>query len=357
MRRMGLTCLAPDINRSAADFDVAYDDAGKGAVLYALGAIRNVGLEAMRHVVEVRETGGRFADLFDFLERVDPRAVNKRALEGLAKAGALDSLHPNRHQILDQADTLMAYCQSVAAERGSSQVSLFGADQAHAARPRLKSVEPWVGPERLDQELSAVGFYLSGHPLEDMEAALRRKRVTFAAEALSLAEGGHEAFLMAGVVRRRQERTSARSGEKFAFVNFSDPTGEFECLFTPEALRRYRDVLEVGAALMVKVRAKASDGEVRFFGDEASRMDTAIEQSDVNLRVHVSGRAADPAALKARLDRSRAQGPGRGGEVSLIATLEGRREVEVKLPGRYRLDAALRGALKTVPGVVLLEEA
>ncbi len=356
-RKAGVTVLAPDINRSAADFDVAYDDEGKGAVLYALGAIRNVGLEAMRHVVEVRETGGRFADLFDFLERVDPRAVNKRALEGLAKAGALDSLHPNRHQILDQADTLMAYCQSVAAERASSQVSLFGADQAHAARPRLKSVEPWVGPERLDQELSAVGFYLSGHPLEDMEAALRRKRVTFAAEALSLAEGGHEAFLMAGVVRRRQERTSARSGEKFAFVNFSDPTGEFECLFTPESLRRYRDVLEVGAALMVKVRAKASDGEVRFFGDEASRMDTAIEQSDVNLRVHVSGRAADPAALKARLDRSRAQGPGRGGEVSLIATLEGRREVEVKLPGRYRLDAALRGALKTVPGVVLLEEA
>jgi len=356
-RKAGVTLLAPDINRSSADFDVAYDDEGKGAVLYALGAIRNVGLEAMRHVVQVREEGGRFADLFDFLERVDPRAVNKRALEGLAKAGALDSLHPNRRQIIDQADTLMAYCQSVAAERASSQVSLFGADQAHAARPRLKSVEPWVGPERLDQELAAVGFYLSGHPLEDMEAALRRKRVTFAAEALSLAEGGHEAFLMAGVVRRRQERTSAKSGEKFAFVNFSDPTGEFECLFTPDALRRYRDVLEVGAALMVKVRAKASDGEVRFFGDEASRMDTAIEQSDVNLRVHVSGRGSDPAALKARLDRSALKGGGRGGEVSLIATLEGRREVEVKLPGRYRLDAALRGALKTVPGVVLLEEA
>jgi len=356
-RKAGVTLLAPDINRSSADFDVAYDDEGKGAVLYALGAIRNVGLEAMRHVVQVREEGGRFADLFDFLERVDPRAVNKRALEGLAKAGALDSLHPNRRQILDQADTLMAYCQSVAAERASSQVSLFGADQAHAARPRLKSVEPWVGPERLDQELSAVGFYLSGHPLEDMEAALRRKRVTFAAEALSLAEGGHEAFLMAGVVRRRQERTSAKSGEKFAFVNFSDPTGEFECLFTPESLRRYRDVLEVGAALMVKVRAKASDGEVRFFGDEASRMDTAMEQSDVNLRVHVSGRGSDPAALKARLDRSLLKGNGRGGEVSLIATLEGRREVELKLPGRYRLDAALRGALKTVPGVVLLEEA
>ena len=85
-------CAAPDVNRSSADFDVAWTD-GQGAVLYALGAIRNVGLEAMQHVVEVRETGGRFTDIFDFLERVDPRSVNKRALEGLAKAGAFDSIH------------------------------------------------------------------------------------------------------------------------------------------------------------------------------------------------------------------------------------------------------------------------
>ena len=125
----------------------------------------------------------------------------------------------------------------------------------------------------------------------------------------------------------------------------------------PDDVEEAYRLVDGRAALMVKVRAKASDGEVRFFGDEASRMDAAIEQSDVNLRVHVSGRAADPAALKARLDRSRAQGPGRGGEGSLSATLEGRREGEVKLPGRYRLDAALRGARKTVPGVVLLEEA
>ncbi|KAK0358768.1 hypothetical protein LTR94_034039, partial [Friedmanniomyces endolithicus] len=137
----------------------------------------------MKHVIEVRETGGPFPDIFDFLERVDPRAVNKRALEGLARAGAFDSIHPNRRQLFEQADVLIAYCQSVAAERASSQVSLFGADQAAAARPRLKSVEQWAGPDKLDQELYAVGFYLSGHPLEELTPALKRKRVTFVAEA------------------------------------------------------------------------------------------------------------------------------------------------------------------------------
>ena len=353
-RRFEVPIKGPDVNRSSADFDVAYHDE-TGAVLYALGAIRNVGLEAMKHLVEVRETGGRFTDIFDFLERVDPRSVNKRALENLARAGAFDSFHSNRRQLVEQADTLMAYCQSVAAERASSQVSLFGGDQAGAARPRLKPVEPWVGPEKLDQELAAVGFYLSGHPLEDMAPALKRKRVTFVAEATALAESGHEAFLMAGVVRRRQERASAKSGEKFAFVTFSDPTGEFECLFPPEQLRKCREVLEVGASIMVRVRAKSADGEVRFFGDDASRLDKLIDDGALGLRIHVSARGADPAALRSRLDRAKSEG--KGGEVSLIASLDGRREVELKLPGRYRLDGALRGALKSAPGVVLLEDA
>jgi len=356
-KRFDVPVLAPDINRSSADFDVAWDD-DKGAVLYALGAIRNVGLEAMKHVIEVRETGGRFADIFDFLERVDPRSVNKRALEGLAKAGAFDSIHTNRRQLLEQADVLMAYCQSVAAERASSQVSLFGGDQAHAARPRLKSVEPWVGPERLDHELSAVGFYLSGHPLDEMTSALKRKRVTFVAEAIPLAESGHEAFQMAGVVRRKQERASARTGEKFAFVTFSDPTGEFECLFPPEQLRKCREVLEPGASVMVRVRAKSSEGEVRFFGDDASQMDNLLDDANIGLRIHVSARSADAEALKARLERARSGAIGKGGEVSLmIAGLDQGREVEVKIPGRYRLDGALRGALKSAPGVVMLEDA
>jgi len=355
-KRFDVPVLPPDINRSSADFDVAWEE-GRGSVLYALGAIRNVGLEAMRHVIEVRETGGRFADIFDFLERVDPRSVNKRALEGLAKAGAFDSIHPNRRQLVEQADVLMAYCQSVAAERASSQVSLFGGDQAHVGRPRLKSVEPWVGPERLDHELSAVGFYLSGHPLDEMSSALKRKRVTFVAEAIPLAEGGHEAFQMAGVVRRRQERASARTGEKFAFVTFSDPTGEFECLFPPEQLRKCREVLEPGATVMVRVRAKASEGEVRFFGDDASRMDNLLDDANIGLRIHVSARSADAEALKTRLERARSGAIGKGGEIALVASLDGRQEVEIKLPGRYRLDGALRGALKSAPGVLMLEDA
>src|SRR5271163_4465589 len=117
---------------------------------------------------------------------------------------------------------------------------------------------------------------------------LRRRRTTLCAEAAALAESGMEAFLMAGVVRRRQERASARSGEKFAFVSLSDPTGEYEVMFPPESLRRCRDALEPGKAVVIKVRAKASEGEVRFFGDAAEPLDTAIASLAANLRVHLS---------------------------------------------------------------------
>lgn len=158
---------------------------------------------------------------------------------------------------------------------------------------------------------------------------------------------------MCGVVRRKQERASARTGEKFAFVTFSDPTGEFECLAPPETLRKVRDQLDAGAALLLKVRAKAGDGEVRFFLDEAEPLNAAIESAVAGLRVHLSPRSTEIEALKRRLDTAAAP---KGGEVLFVAALDGAREIELKLPGRYRLDASLRGALKTAPGVLLLED-
>jgi DNA polymerase-3 subunit alpha len=336
-KRFGVKIRPPCVNRSFADFEVE-----AGEVLYALGGIRNVGLGAMEHLVEVRREGGPFRDIFDFVERVDPKQVNKRTFETLARAGALDAIHPNRAQLLAASDALIAYAQSVAAERVSAQASLFGADQAEAARPRMPKADPWTPTERLDEELAAVGFYLSGHPLEDMVEALRRRRTDLLTDVIPKAEAGAEVFRMAGVVRRKQERASQSSGEKFAFVTLSDPTGEYEVLFPPEALRRCRDQLEPGKAVSIKVRAKAKEGEVRFFGDDAEPVDKAIENAVAGVRVHIAPRSAEIDALKRRLEGL--TNP-RGGEIVLVAALQPGREVEVKLPGRFTLDGPVRGAL------------
>jgi DNA polymerase-3 subunit alpha len=158
---------------------------------------------------------------------------------------------------------------------------------------------------------------------------------------------------MAGVVRRRQERTSARDGSKFAFVSLSDPSGEYEVMFQSDALRRCRDYLETGRSVVIRVRAKAGDGEVRLYAEDAEPIDRVLEQgAQAGLRVHVSPRSAEVDALKRRLEGAISA---RGGEITLVAGLDGR-EVELKLPGRFNLDAALRGALKTAPGVAYLED-
>ncbi|MDB5446111.1 MAG: dnaE [Phenylobacterium sp.] len=346
-KRFGVKILPPDVNRSAADFAVE-----NGEVLYALGGIRNVGLQAMEHVVQVRREGGPFRDIFDFVERIDPRQVNKRTFETLARAGAFDSIQPNRAQLAAAADVLIGHAQALAADRAEGKRSLFGDDAGGAGRPRIPHVEAWAPTDRLDEELAAIGFYLSGHPLEDMVEALRRKRTDLYADALAKALGGAEALRMAGIVRRKLEKPG-RSGEKFAFVTLSDPTGEYEVLFPPETLRRCRDFLEPGKSVSIRVRAKATEGEVRFFGDDAQPVEKMIEDAVAGLRIHVSPRSAEIEALKKRLE---GVATARGGEILLVAGLGQGREVELKLPGRFKLDSAVRGALKTAPGVVFVED-
>jgi DNA polymerase-3 subunit alpha len=182
---------------------------------------------------------------------------------------------------------------------------------------------------------------------------LRRKHTLLYAEAVQQAEEGKEAFRMCGVVRRRQERASQK-GDKFAFVSLSDPSGEYEVLFPPEALRSARECLEPGQAVTLRIRAKARDGEVRFFGDAAEPLDRTIEAVAASLRVHLQPAAVDMESLKKRLKPATGS---KGGEVVLVGALGQGREVELKLPGRFTLDAAMRGALKTAPGVVFLEDA
>ena len=350
-KRFGVKVRSPDVNRSSADFEVE-----DGEVLYALGGIRNVGQQAMEHVVAVRKAGGPFKDIFDFASRVDPKQVNKRTFETLARAGAFDSIHPDRAQLLAAAELLAGLGQSVASQESSAQGALFSDGTHHlvaAVRKKMPKAEPWTPVQRLDEELAAVGFYLSGHPLDDMVTALRRRRTDLLADVIPKAEAGAEAFRMAGVVRRKQERASQSSGEKFAFVTLSDPTGEYEVLFPPESLRKCRDLLEPGKAVALKVRAKARDGEVRFFGDDAEPVDKAVENAVAGLRVHVAPRSAEIEALKKRLEN--VANP-RGGEIILVANIERGREIELKLPGRFSLDVSVRGALKTAPGVVFVED-
>lgn len=348
-RRMDVPVIPPDINRSHADFGVE-----DGSILYALGAIRNVGKAAMDNVVAARETGGPFKDLYDFAERVDPKLVNKRAFENLARAGAFDSIEPDRAKAFLAAEKLLALAASSEQERSSSQSNLFGGEMQDFVRPPLPDCEPWSQVERLDEELSAIGFYLSGHPLDDLIEPLRARNVALYAETPDRAREGATAMLLAGMVRARQERVSARSGDRFAFLALSDPTGEYEVLVPPETLRTSREHMETGSAVCVRARADFRDGEIRFFADAVEPLDNKLTSGASGFVVHLAS-ADRVEALRQNLDQLSKVRRG-DGVIRVVLPLGGGREGEFELSQRIAPDADARRALAAASGVVRVME-
>lgn len=254
---MGVKIVQPDINRSFANFEVE-----KGEILYALAALKGVGEAAMEKVVEERINNGRFETVYDFAERIDPKAMNKKQFQMLACAGAFDEMGESRAGVMGGAETLMQYANTLAQERLSGQVSLFaGTEQANDInRPPLPSVEDWDDLATLKHEFDAVGFYLSAHPLDSFIPKLRESKTVLYAELEERLAGTYAArFGMAGVLIRKQERVSAKTGNKFAFISVSDPTGMFEVMLFSEVLSNSRDSLKVGEFLYVSVDAEIND--------------------------------------------------------------------------------------------------
>ena len=346
-RRSGIEVAPPCVNRSDSTFTVR-----EGRILYALGALRNVGVEAMRAIVSTR-AAGPYRDIFDLARRVDLKLIGKRPLENLARAGAFDGLEPNRRRVLESLDALVEYSATAHADRASAQVSHFGTGDDALPPPRLARVEDWLPTARLGEELAAVGFYLSGHPLDDHMPALRRKRVLTGAEFMAGAGRAGGAARVAGTLAGRRDRKSAR-GRRFAILQFSDPDGLWEATAWAEELAQAEDLLQPGRNLVLHVQADISDEQTRLTVRAAQPVEQVTEDAAaVGLEVHVSDGAAFE-SIRNRLElvstaarRRRGEGPVR----LVLPVPELGREVEIDLPGQYAVSTEIRGAIKSVPGV------
>ena len=349
-RRTEIEVRPPHINYSQADFSVK-----DGAILYALSAIKNVGEGAMAHIAEERMKNGPFKDLMDFAERLDLKLIGKRSLENLARAGAFDGLCASRAQALAAAELLIRTSATIAEERTSDQAVLFALDDAPTlAKPKLPVVEDWTPQTRLDEERAAVGFYFSGHPLDDYEKELQRLNVVPFAEAGVQAKAGRAAIQMAGVIRTVRMRRS-KSGNPFAWVELSDPTGEYEITVFSETLNASRDLLEAGTTVLAGVTVEERDGDIRFTCETLRSLDAAAAASVSQLRVSVSSSDALD-GLKRRLAAVKPASPRESGSVVVVMRLpESGREVDISLPGAAACTPAMRGALKSLDGVTDVE--
>jgi DNA polymerase III subunit alpha len=345
--RLGVKVEAPSINRSGVAFDVEGD-----TIHYALAALKGVGRQAVEAVVHTR--GERpFADLSDFAGRINPRAVNKRVLESLAAAGAFDALDGNRARVFSTVDVMLATAQRAHDAEVVGQSELFGGG-ATPTPLAFGSVEPWLPAERLQREFDAIGFFLTGHPLDDYAATLKRMRVQPWAEFARAVRAGASVGRVAGTVVARTERRT-RTGSKMGIIGLSDPSGHYEAVVFSEGLAQFRDLLEPGAAVLLMLSAELQGDDVRARIQMVEPLDQAAAKLAKGLRVFLRGEAPIESVAKRLEGPASSRAAQDNGEVALVLMLGEGTEVEVKLPGRFKVSPQVAGAIKAVPGVVAVE--
>jgi DNA polymerase-3 subunit alpha len=345
--RLGIAVDPPSINRSAVDFEV-----DGNTIIYALAALKGVGKQAVEAIIAAR--GNReFADLADFTARVNPRAVNKRVLESLAAAGAFDAFEKNRARVFAVIDVVLARAQRAHETAAIGQSELFGGG-ATREQIVLPQVEPWLPAERLRREYEAVGFFLSGHPLDDYAAVLKKLRVQPWAEFARAVKAGATAGRVAATVVSRIERRT-RTGSKMGIIGLSDPSGHFEAVIFSEGLAEHRDLLEPGNAVLLFLSAEVQGDEVRARIQSVDPLDSAAANLQKGLRVFLRDGAPLEAVAKRLETAPRSSHANGDGEVSVVLLLQRGTEVEVKLPGRFKVSPQIAGAIKAVPGVVQVE--
>jgi DNA polymerase-3 subunit alpha len=281
----------------------------------------------------------------DFARAINPRLVNKRALETLAAAGALDELGVDRATAFANVDWIMAAGNRSLEEEAGGQNDLFAAVSRTPPPIELRTARPWVPTDRLSREFEAVGFFLTGHPLDDYEEVLKalgaETWVEFSAKALTRRVVG----TLAGTVLFARER-KGKTGNSYAFVAFSDPTGQFEAVVFSEVLAASRDLLQPGTAVLLAVEAEADGEVIKVRVQRITSLERAAEARHSGIKIYLEeaqalGSVAEQLGTK-----------GGQGELRLVLRLDNpAREVEFVLPQGIDATPKQRSALSLVEGV------
>ena len=341
-QRLKIVVEPPSINTSGVTFEVH-----EGRIRYALAAIKGVGREAVKSIVEAR--GERpFKDLACLARRLNPRHVNKRTLESLVAAGALDCIEPDRARAFAGVEAIMKMAQEGATWTAETN-DMFGGVSSTNVEVRIPAYEGWPMAEKLKREYDAIGFFVSGHPLDEYQDLLGKLRVQSWAEFCRSVRAGTSSVgkVAASVLDRSERRT--KTGNKLGIVTLSDQTGHFEAIIFSEGLGHYREILEPGQPLVLQLQANLEGEDVRARILAAEPLDAAVARYQKGMRIYLR----DEGPIGAVQQRLAMRGEG---EVSLILLLDGGgREVEIKLRDKYQATPQIAGMLRAVPGVVQVE--
>jgi DNA polymerase III subunit alpha len=358
-RKSGITVKTPCVNASTVDFSVEppKSKGQHGSIRYSLAALKNMGKAAVESVVTERDKTGPFKSLADFAKRLDARAVNKRGLETMAAGGAFDALDANRALVHKNTDQILAMAKRLAENEASGISDLFGGGSG-GAKLDLKPTKAWTPTERLADEFKAIGFYLSGHPLDEYASLLPKLGCTPYHEFERRAGIAATAGRLAAIVVSARERRSAK-GNKFAFAMFSDASGQFEAVIFSDTLNACGDLLTPGTPVLVSVEAERDGETVKMRVNSLENLDKAAANVPRGIKIMLDDRLVKTNSavldeLKAMLKPATARG---GTTVEMYLRLyDVDREIRWDMPGKFDISPTDRGIISTVPGVLEVVE-
>ncbi|MFQ5876143.1 MAG: DNA polymerase III subunit alpha [Acidobacteriota bacterium] len=330
-REMGIPVLPPDLNTSGMDFTVE-----SGSIRFGLSAVKNVGAAAVQEILRAREQLGRIGSLAALCREVDLRLVNKRVLESLVKAGALDRLGPTRSALCAAVDGAIEAAQKASRDRESGQAGLFaGAGGAAFEEAPLQPLPEWPDRELLAYEKQTLGFYLAGHPLQDCAERIAGL-VTHTTAGIKEIQKPRPATLAGVVASLRRRRT--RRGEAMAVFQLEDLDGTVEVVVFPEVYGRHRGLLEEDAALLVSGTVEVGEDQGRLIADSILPLDEAEERRAREVVIALSAPGLEAGTVERVRDLLRE----RPGPCPVY--------IELTRPRAFRATLRAANALKVSPG-------
>src|SRR4051812_24341623 len=273
---MGIEVLPPDVNTSQLDFAVV-----EGKIRFGLSAVKNVGEPAARAIIRAREEGGPFDSIWNFCERVDPQASNKRALESLVKCGALDSTGATRKGMLDALESALSHGQRTQTDRLLGQSSLFGEEQKLDNVPI--GTEEFEKSELLRLEKDTLGLYVSEHPLHAIRDQIRRKTDCAMADVERRRDG--EVVTVGGIVSALKHLTT-KKGEPMVFMRLDDVTGGAEVVVFNSVYAQSRELCTMDRILIVKGRVDhKQEGETKLLAMEVAPFEAVAERKEITIKI------------------------------------------------------------------------
>ena len=340
-KKMGIKILPPDINKSKMDFDVEEND-----IRYGLGAIKNTSQKDMIQINDEVHQNGNFKDLYDFAQRLDASVLSKKNLEFLAYSGTFDAIENNRNKVYQSINILSSISNAAMEKNSNNQDYLFDDEFENFSHIPLPEVDNWTNSESLEKEFTAIGFYLSGHPLNEYEQIIKDKRIKYYSDINS----SETKYKIAGTISYVKERKSQR-GRNFAFVGLTDENNQFEITLFSDVLFKVRNFLIPGLSIIAEVETQRNDNNLRLLTIDLFPLEELMKKNINVLKVYVN----NPETILKIRDRVEDKGNSKI-LVQILMNGKDKYQTELKLGNNFIVNPSIKASIKEIEGVLKIEE-